>query len=177
MGQALPGRGPASGPASGARKRSGHTLERGRPMGGAPNAHEQLSAEMLASGQFLESARSRPHCGVRRSPLVHWRLLTRLLDSPVVVWSWFCDIKIPHTDPYPRLHKKNACGVHHSSYGVHPLHVSFCNGTTLYATTCVQASACRPVNLPRVVRPSWPSWPSSPRSASRASPPVSASSS
>ena len=68
-------------------------------MGGAPNAHEQLSAEMLASGQFL-GARSRPHCGVRRSPLVHWRLLTRLLDSPIVVWSWFCDIKIPHTDPY-----------------------------------------------------------------------------
>ena len=94
MGQALPGRGPASGPASGARKRSGHTLERGRPMGGAPNAHEQLSAEMLASGQFASRRRSRAHCGVRRSSLVDWRLLTRLLDSPVVVWSWFCGIKI-----------------------------------------------------------------------------------
>eukprot|EP00964_Phaeocystis_antarctica_P142478 scaffold107744_cov39-Phaeocystis_antarctica.AAC.1 len=38
------------------------------------NAGEQLPAEMLASGQFRLSARSRPHCGVRRSPLVHWRL-------------------------------------------------------------------------------------------------------
>ena len=100
MGQALPGRGPASGPASGARKRSGHTLERGRPMGGAPNAHEQLSAEMLASGQFARRRRSRAHCGVRRSSLVDWRLLTRLLDSPVVVWSWFCGIKI--STPLPR---------------------------------------------------------------------------
>ena len=27
--------------------------------------------------------------------MVDWRLLARLLDSPVVVWSWFCDIKIP----------------------------------------------------------------------------------
>ena len=99
MGQALPGHGPASGPASGARKRSGHTLERTRPMVELRNAGEQLPAEMLASGQFRLSARSRPHCGVRRSPLVHWRLLTRLLDSPVVVWSWFCDIKLPHTDP------------------------------------------------------------------------------
>ena len=95
MGQALPGHGPASGPASGARKRSGHTLERTRPMVELRNAGEQLPAEMLASGQFRKRGCSRPHCGVRRSPLVHWRLLTRLLDSPVVVWSWFCDIKIP----------------------------------------------------------------------------------
>ena len=95
MGQALPGHGPASGPASGARKRSGHTLERTRPMVELRNAGEQLPAEMLASGQFRGRARARPHCGVRRSPLVHWRLLTRLLDSPLVVWSWFCDIKIP----------------------------------------------------------------------------------
>ena len=94
MGQALAGHGPASGPASGARKRSGRGLQRGRPMGGAPNAHEQLSAEMLASGQFASRRRSRAHCGVRRSCLVDWRLLTRLLDSPVVVWSWFCGIKI-----------------------------------------------------------------------------------
>eukprot|EP00964_Phaeocystis_antarctica_P082192 scaffold51519_cov49-Phaeocystis_antarctica.AAC.2 len=51
-------------------------------------------------GDVLGARPTRPPCGVRRSPLVHWRLLTRLLDSPVVVWSWFCDIKIPHTDPY-----------------------------------------------------------------------------
>jgi hypothetical protein len=30
---------------------------------------------------------------------VHWRLLTRLLHSPVVVWSWFCDIKITIPPP------------------------------------------------------------------------------
>ena len=31
--------------------------------------------------------------------MVHWRLLTRLLHSPVVVWSWFCDIKITIPPP------------------------------------------------------------------------------
>ena len=60
MGQALPGHGPASGPASGARKRSGRTLERTRPMVELRNAGEQLSAEMLASGQF---ANQRPFLG------------------------------------------------------------------------------------------------------------------
>ena len=105
MGQALAGHGPASGPASGARKRSGRTLQRPRPWWSSRNACEQFSAEMLESGQFPSRARSRAHRGVGRSPLVHWRLLTRLLHSPVVVWSWFCDIKItipplsPHTAP------------------------------------------------------------------------------
>ena len=94
MGQALAGHGPASGPASGARKRSGRTLQRPRPWWSSRNACEQFSAEMLESGQFPSRARSRAHSGVRRSPLVHWRLLTRLLHSPVVVWSWFCGIKI-----------------------------------------------------------------------------------
>ena len=94
MGQALAGHGPASGPASGARKRSGRTLQRPRPWWSSRNACEQFSAEMLESGQFPSRARSRAHRGVGRSPLVHWRLLTRLLHSPVVVWSWFCDIKI-----------------------------------------------------------------------------------
>ena len=99
MGQALAGHGPASGPASGARKRSGRTLQRPRPWWSSRNACEQFSAEMLESGQFPSRARSRAHSGVRRSPLVHWRLLTRLLHSPVVVWSWFCDIKITIPPP------------------------------------------------------------------------------
>ena len=101
MGQALAGHGPASGPASGARKRSGRTLQRPRPWWSSRNACEQFSAEMLESGQFPSRARSRAHRGVGRSPLVHWRLLTRLLHSPVVVWSWFCDIKIT-IPPLPR---------------------------------------------------------------------------
>ena len=103
MGQALAGHGPASGPASGARKRSGRTLQRPRPWWSSRNACEEFSAEMLESGQFPSRARSRAHSGVRRSPLVHWRLLTRLLHSPVVVWSWFCDIKI--TIPPPSVRK------------------------------------------------------------------------
>lgn len=71
MGQALAGHGPASGPASGARKRSGRTLQRPRPWWSSRNACEQFSAEMLESGQFPSRARSRAHSGVRRSPLVH----------------------------------------------------------------------------------------------------------
>ena len=31
---------------------------------------------------------------------MHWRLLTRLLDCPVVVWTWFCDIS---KSPTPTL--------------------------------------------------------------------------
>ena len=107
MGQALAGHGPASGPASGARKRSGRTLQRPRPWWSSRNACEQFSAEMLESGQFPSRARSRAHSGVRRSPLVHWRLLTRLLHSPVVVWSWFCDIKIT-IPPLTRDHMTRA---------------------------------------------------------------------
>ena len=107
MGQALAGHGPASGPASGARKRSGRTLQRPRPWWSSRNACEQFSAEMLESGQFPSRARSRAHRGVGRSPLVHWRLLTRLLHSPVVVWSWFCDIKITIT-PLSQDHRRAA---------------------------------------------------------------------
>ena len=110
MGQALAGHGPASGPASGARKRSGRTLQRPRPWWSSRNACEQFSAEMLESGQFPSRARSRAHSGVRRSPLVHWRLLTRLLHSPVVVWSWFCDIKI--TIPPPTVGGCSCCSLH-----------------------------------------------------------------
>ena len=105
MGQALAGHGPASGPASGARKRSGRTLQRPRPWWSSRNACEEFSAEMLESGQFPSRARSRAHSGVRRSPLVHWRLLTRLLHSPVVVWSWFCDIKITIPPPIFSRHR------------------------------------------------------------------------
>jgi hypothetical protein len=115
MGQALAGHGPASGPASGARKRSGRTLQRPRPWWSSRNACEQFSAEMLESGQFPSRARSRAHSGVRRSPLVHWRLLTRLLHSPVVVWSWFCDIKI--TIPPPSRGVRSRAG---SKQGVCP---------------------------------------------------------
>ena len=114
MGQALAGHGPASGPASGARKRSGRTLQRPRPWWSSRNACEhvceQFSAEMLESGQFPSRARSRAHRGVGRSPLVHWRLLTRLLHSPVVVWSWFCDIKITITPLSPGFEPRGGTG-------------------------------------------------------------------
>ena len=70
MGQALAGHGPASGPASGARKRSGRTLQRPRPWWSSRNACEQFSAEMLASGSGQFPSKGGPFSGPQWSEKV-----------------------------------------------------------------------------------------------------------
>ena len=56
---------------------------------------------------------------------MHWRLLTRLLHSPVVVWSWFCDIKI--TIPPPTLAGRRRCPVWNISRDRSRSEIKSCN--------------------------------------------------